>query len=149
MEPYLPPYVTSVRRTVNAPSASSSTTYNYDGLDEIRKRQNEANQLAVGRYQQLYGGDVAGSVASGQRIRDLLSSISSIEPVKVASQSSSSDMGGRSIDVTGSHEEPGATEYLPPNRMKSGARKKSMSNSVAGNPRGFRNDGAQTNERIA
>ena len=150
MASYLPTYLTSARSTFNAPSASESVTYDYSGQDEIRKRQDEAQQLSMGRYQQLYGGDVAGSVASGQRIRDLLSSIKSIEPVRIASRSSSSDGGGSSSDISGTHDEPAdAPLGLPPNRMRSGVRDKAMSNSIAGNPKGFGNDGRQLGTQYA
>ena len=136
MASYLPTYLTSVRRTVNAPRSSESVTYDYSGQDEIRKRQDEASKLSLGRFQQLYDGDVSGSVASGQRIRDLLSSIKSIPPVRIASSSSSSDMGGGSSEITGSHDEPDdAPQYLPPNRMRSGVRKKAMWNVNAGEPK--------------
>ena len=136
MASYLPTYLTSVRRTVNAPSSSESVTYDYSGQDEIRKRQDEASKLSLGRFQQLYDGDVSGSVASGQRIRDLLSSIKSIQPVRVASSSSSSDMGGGSAEITGSHDEP---DDAPPVRRPP----------LAGNPMNFRNDGKPRNAQIA
>lgn len=106
MASYLPPYLTRVQQSTNAPSSSESISFDYSGLDEIRKRQDEANQLGVGRYQQLYGGDVAGSVTSGQRIRSLLSSLKDIAPVRVSSISSSQDMGGGSTEIMGQHDEP-------------------------------------------
>lgn len=106
MTSYMPPYLTRVQQSTNAPSSSESISYDYSGLDEIRKRQDEANQLGIGRYQQLYGGDVAGSVSSGQRIRSLLSSLKDIEPVRVSSVSSSQDMGGGSTEIMGQHDEP-------------------------------------------
>ena len=150
MASYLPTYLTSARSTFNAPSASESVTYDYSGQDEILKRQDEARKLELGRYQQLYGGDVAGSVASGQRIRDLLASIKSIEPVRIASRSSSADGGGSSSAVEGDREDPApAPQMLPPNRMRSGVRAKAMSNSIAGNPKGFGNDGRQLGTQYA
>lgn len=71
-------------------SRSSSTSYDYSGADEILKRANEANQLAVARQGQLYDGDIKGSMVGGQRIRYLLSSLKDITPVRVSSQSDSS-----------------------------------------------------------
>ena len=106
MASYPPPYITGAKQSTDAPSSSESISYDYSGLDEIRKRQDEANQLGVGRYQQLYGGDVAGSVSSGQRIRSLLSSLKDIAPVRISSISSSQNMGGGSTEIMGQHDEP-------------------------------------------
>ncbi len=145
MASYMPPYLTRVQQSTNAPSSSESISYDYSGLDEIRKRQDEANQLGIGRYQQLYGGDVAGSVSSGQRIRSLLSSLKDIEPVRVASISSSQDMGGGSTEVAGQHDEPteekpsysttGFASVKPPNKQKAATRARTNSNILAGSPR--------------
>lgn len=99
----LPTHLTRVQTSTDAPSSSESVSYDYSGLDEIRKRQDEANKLGIARYQQIYGGDVPGSVASGHRIRSLLSSLQDIEPVRVASVSSSQNMGGGSTEVEGEH----------------------------------------------
>lgn len=132
MTSYMPPYITGAKATTNAPSSSESISYDYSGLDEIRKRQDEANQLGIGRYQQLYGGDVAGSVGAGQRIRSLLSSLKDIEPVRVSSVSSSQDMGGGSTEITGEHDEPNTDSPSAPKPSH-----------MAGNPHGFRNNGRQ------
>lgn len=134
--PYLPPYLTNVRTSTNAPSSSESISYDYSGADEIQKRQDEARQLAVGRYGQLYGGDVAGSVGAGQRIRDLLSSIKDIAPVRVSSSSSSRDGGGGSSELSGTHDEPDEQRPAAP----AGVVVKSRT-PLAGNPQGFGNDG--------
>jgi hypothetical protein len=75
-------------------------------MDEINKRKDEAAQLAGSRYQALYGGDVAGSVGAGQRIRSLLSSLKDIKPVRISSISSSSNMDGGSQAIQGHHEHP-------------------------------------------
>jgi hypothetical protein len=56
-------------------SSDSSVRYDYSGLDRHLKQQDELAQLRNSKYQQLYGGDVAGSVASTQRIRDLLAQL--------------------------------------------------------------------------
>jgi hypothetical protein len=149
MASYLPPYLTRVQQSTNAPSSSESISYDYSGLDEIRKRQDEANQLGIGRYQQLYGGDVAGSVGAGQRIRSLLSSLKDIEPVRVASYSSSQDMGGGSTEVSGEHDEPkeekpamqptydtrGVSGFKPPNKQTAKTRARVNNNILAGSPR--------------
>lgn len=89
-------YTTRFSGAGGSSSSGGSVSYDYSGLDEIRKRQNEANQLAVARQAQLYDGDIKGSMTGGQRIRYLLSSLSDIEPVRVSSVSknnSSSDSG--------------------------------------------------------
>lgn len=145
MPSYMPPYLTSVRGSTNAPSSSESISYDYSGLDEIRKRQDEANQLGIGRYQQLYGGDVAGSVSSGQRIRSLLSSLKDIEPVRISSYSRSDDGGSSSGEISGQHDEPqeqkpapsttGYVAVLPPNKQKASPRARANPNILAGEPR--------------
>lgn len=136
MASYLPTYLTNVRTSTNAPSSSESVSYDYSGADEIAKRKDEARQLAVGRYQQLYGGDVAGSVGAGQRIRDLLSSIKEIAPVRVSSTSSSSDGGGSSRELSGTHDEPREQQPAAPADVVVKSR-----TPLAGNPHGFGNDG--------
>jgi len=61
-------------------SSSGSTSFDYSGLDDALKKQDELAQTSHNKYQQLYNGDVAGSVGSAQRIRDLLSQLSAYAP---------------------------------------------------------------------
>lgn len=103
MASYLPPYLTSIQSSAPSQSQSESINFDYSGMDEIRKRKDEASQLASAKWQSLYGGDVAGSVGAGQRIRSLLSSLKDIQPVRVASYSSNSSMDGGSQTVSGHH----------------------------------------------
>jgi hypothetical protein len=148
----MPPYITGVRQDTNAPSSSESISYDYSGLDEIRKRQQQASELASGKWAQLYSGDIAGSVTSGQRIRSLLSSLNDIEPVRISSYSSNQDMGGGSSELTGSHDEPsqdrpnsqrrsyettGVAGRKTPNKQRPPARASAMSHVLAGEPRIF------------
>lgn len=137
MASYLPPYLTRVQGSAPSQKQSESITYDYSGQDEINKRKDEASQLASSRYGALYSGDVAGSVGAGQRIRSLLSSLKDITPVRISSYSSSSDMDGGSQSIEGHHDEDAAPamQYLPPNRMASGLRKRVMHNVLAGEPR--------------
>jgi len=140
MASYLPPYLTRAQSSAPSQSQSESISYDYSGMDEINKRKDEASQLAGSKYQALYGGDVAGSVGAGQRIRSLLSSLKDIQPVRISSVSSSSNMDGGSQAIEGHHDADAApdspqVQYKPPNRMPSGLRKKVMSNVLAGQPR--------------
>jgi hypothetical protein len=61
-------------------SSHSSASYDYSGLDDAIKKQDELAQTSHQKYQQLYGGDVAGSVGSTQRIRDLLTQLRAYAP---------------------------------------------------------------------
>jgi hypothetical protein len=137
MASYLPPYLTRAQSSAPSQSQSESISYDYSGQDEINKRKDEASQLAGSKYQALYGGDVAGSVGAGQRIRSLLSSLKDIQPVRINSISSSSNMDGGSQAIEGHHDADSAPDSpaVPPNRMNSGLRKKVMSNVLAGQPR--------------
>ena len=64
---------------IEGPSSSqksdSSVRYDYSGLDLHLKQQDELAKLRNAKYQQLYGGDVPGSVSAEQRIRDLLAQL--------------------------------------------------------------------------
>ena len=76
----LPPYLTRYSGGGGSQSSSDSTSYDYSGLAEHLKAQDEVDQLRDAKYQALYGGDVAGSVAAGNRIRSLLGVINSNAP---------------------------------------------------------------------
>ena len=85
--------------------SSSSTHYDFSGLDEQIKRQDSVDGLRGEKFASLYNGDVAGSVGAGGRIRSLLGIINSQSPgaternphseinplVKVSATSTSSD----------------------------------------------------------
>lgn len=102
----LPDYLTRY----SAPSSSSSTSesYDYSGFDDHIKRQDAIGALRDGKFAALYGGDVAGAVSSGNKIRDLLKTVRANTPnaterdpvqlttplVRVSSRSSSSNAGG-------------------------------------------------------
>lgn len=60
--------------------SSGSTTYDYSGLEEHLKRQDAISQLGGQKFAALYGGDIAGSVDAGNRIRGLLSSVRANAP---------------------------------------------------------------------
>ena len=64
---------------LEGPSSSqksdSSVRYDYSGLDLHLKQQDELAKLRNAKYQQLYSGDVPGSVSAEQRIRDLLAQL--------------------------------------------------------------------------
>lgn len=145
-----PPYLTSARRTVSAPGLRSSATYDYSGADEILKRKKEAGDLSAAYSDQLMNDPLA-SVSTGQRIRNLLSSLNEIAPVRIASQSQDYDGPSDSAEFGGTHEEPKESRpasspvvvagYKPTNKQKSAVRNKTMSNNIAGNPQGIGNDG--------
>jgi hypothetical protein len=105
-------------------SSSRSVSFDYSGLDDALKKQDELAQTSHSKYQQLYSGDVAGSVSSSQRIRDLLAQLSAHAPgvsekspyqissplsrVSSVSTSSSSD-----FDTGAAQSEPGDLPALP------------------------------------
>lgn len=106
-------------------SQSESTSYDYSGADEIRKRKDAASDLATSKWKSLYDGDVSGSIESGRRIRDLMDSIRTIQPVRIASTSSSSNSSNSGDSLEGYHGRdvtpPASAAGRPPN--------------LAGNPR--------------
>lgn len=91
-------------------SRSSNVSYDYEGLDDHIKRQDALAATRDAKFASLYGGDVAGSVVAGNKIRDLLKTLRANAPgtterdpyqiasplVRVSSQSSSnkSDVNG-------------------------------------------------------
>lgn len=106
-----PTHITRMSGPSSSQSSSSSVSYDYSGLDEIAKRKDEARQLGAAKWKALYDGDVGGSVAAGDRIRSLLSSLSEIQPVRVASSSSSGSSDSKSGTIEG---EPGGAMDPPP-----------------------------------
>lgn len=71
----LPKYLASYNSPNSSSSSSTSESYDYSGLDEHLKRQEMLAGQRDAKFAALYGGDVAGSVAAGSRVRDLLKAI--------------------------------------------------------------------------
>lgn len=109
----LPKYLLRASGPSSDQNFSESVTYDYSGADEIQKRQDEASTQAAARYKALYDGDIGGSVSAGQRIRDLLSSLGSIQPVRVAR----SDVSGGNEFTSGAFEGAHDQQMNPPPRM--------------------------------
>ncbi len=78
--PRLPPNITSLSGPSSESSGDISENFDYSGLDDHIKRQDEIGALHSAKYGQLYGGDVAGSVQAGQRIRGLLKQVQAFSP---------------------------------------------------------------------
>jgi hypothetical protein len=98
-----PSHITSYKAPGSSSSGSESYSLDYSGLDEIRKRQNEASATNAGRYKALYDGNPGDAIAAGQRIRDLLGSLNSIEPVRMSSYSSNSSSNADGPVIGGEH----------------------------------------------
>lgn len=115
---------------------SRSATYDYSGLDDHIKRQDAVSALKGEKFSALYGGDVAGSVAAGQKIRGLVDHLrltapdtTERDPHKVAMPHVvvKSESAGSSSGTTGSEftlSQPGAQPDVaapgqppPPQRM--------------------------------
>lgn len=67
-----PGYRESFRAPSSSMSSSSSVDYDYTGLDEHLKKQDQLAGLRDKRFADAYGGDVKGMVVAGNQIRDLL-----------------------------------------------------------------------------
>lgn len=76
----LPPKLTRFSDGGGSSSSSDSTSYDYSGLEQHLKAQDDVGALSAQKYGALYGGDVAGSVAAGRRIRSLLDVINANAP---------------------------------------------------------------------
>lgn len=68
-------YVTSYKGPSSSASASRSVSYDYSGLDDALKKQDELGALRTQKFSALYGGDIPGSVQAAQRIRGLLDAL--------------------------------------------------------------------------
>lgn len=116
-------------------SSSGSVNYDYSGPDEARKRRDSAADAAAQRYEQLYAGDVAGSVASGHKIRRLLASISELPGVRVDSVSSNASVDNDGGRMTFDEKAPPLSNYSPvaaqPNAIAQNRNKK-LANNVVG-----------------
>jgi hypothetical protein len=114
----LPQNLTTFSGGGGSSSTSDSTSYDYSGLQRHLEAQDEVDKLRTGKYQALYGGDVAGSVAAGSRIRSLLDVINANAPgateqspytivdplAKVSSSSSQRSSDGRGPQLEGYHD---------------------------------------------
>lgn len=94
-------------------SRSGSVNYDYSGPDEARKRRDSVADASAQRYEQLYAGDVAGSVASGHKIRRLLASISELPGVRVDSVSSNASVDNDGGRMTFDEKAPPLSNYSP------------------------------------
>lgn len=98
-----PSHITSYKAPSSQSSGSDSYSLDYSGLDEIRRRQNEASATNAARYKAIYDGNLSEAVMAGKRIRDLLGSMQGIEPVRMSSYSSNSSSSADGAAVGGEH----------------------------------------------
>lgn len=75
-----PRFLTSYSGGSGGREASLSASYDYSGLENHLKSQDMVDDLRAQKYAALYGGDVAGSVATGDKIRSLLGVINANAP---------------------------------------------------------------------
>lgn len=94
-------------------SSSGSVNYDYSGVDEARKRRDGIADAAAQRYEQLYGGDVGGSVASGHKIRRLIASLNELPGVRIDSVSSSASVDNDGGRMTFDEKEPPLSNSSP------------------------------------
>lgn len=116
----LPPYLTSYAGGGGHVSEASSTSYDNSGPERRSAAADELDKLRTAKFQALYGGDVPGSVAAGQRIRSLMGYLNSGEDSspRVANRSSSFSVDSRAPQLEGRHEPPEAPanpwQHAPP-----------------------------------
>jgi hypothetical protein len=117
-------------------SGSSSTSYDYAGLDEHIKRQDALGAARDEKFNALYSGDVQAGVGAGNRIRDLLKAVRAHAPgaderdphhivnplVRISSTSGSSSMSGDSGSGEFMPEAPGVEPQVPPANAALGRR---------------------------
>lgn len=96
--------LTNLRTGGGSSSGSSSTSYDYSGLDDHLKRQDAVEGLRGSKFAALYAGDIVSSTDAANRLRGLVSQLRTVAPgtderdphqlkrplVTVSSQSSSS-----------------------------------------------------------
>jgi hypothetical protein len=114
-----PSHLTSYKGPSSSSSVSSSESYDYSGLDDALKKQDELGALRTAKFGALYGGDIPGSVQAAHRIRGLVEAlrpyaadVSELHPSqvvaplsRVSSASSSSDHSSHSPQWDGTHED--------------------------------------------
>ena len=98
-------------QSYKAPSASASSsasdTYEYDGMDDLLRKRDEASALASQKQAALYKGDIAGSLSASARIRGLMDAIAAYESgqvplsrVRSRSRSTSMDIDGPQLSMS-------------------------------------------------
>lgn len=117
----LPGQLTQWSGPSSSQDSSESASYDYSGLDDLLKKQEEVGGLRDQKFRSIYDGDIPGAVATGGRIRDLLGAIRKHAPqaterspqaigaplVRVASSSSSSSSRSEAPSWHGQHDEAG------------------------------------------
>lgn len=108
----LPPYLTSYSGGGGHVSEASSTSYDNSGPERRSAAADELDKLRTAKFQALYGGDVPGSVAAGQRIRSLMGYLNSGEDLgpRVSSRSTSTSRDHRAPQLEGTHDPPAPRE---------------------------------------
>ena len=95
-------------KSYKAPSASASSsasdTYEYDGMDDLLRKRDEASAIDSQKQAALYKGDLAGSLSAGSRIRGLMDAIAAYESgqfplsrIRSRSRSTSMDIDGPQV----------------------------------------------------
>lgn len=110
--------ITGLSAPSRSVSRASDVNYDYSGVDEARKRRDGIADAASQRYEQLYAGDVAGSVTSGHKIRRLIASLNELPGVRIASISSKASANEDGGSATFSDEAPPLSSYSPVQGMK-------------------------------
>jgi hypothetical protein len=105
--------ITGITAPSTRVSRSSSVNYDYSGVDEARKRRDSIADSAAQRYEQLYGGDVSGSVTSGHKIRRLIASLNELPGVRIDSVSSNASVDNDGGRMTFDETEPPLSNYSP------------------------------------
>jgi hypothetical protein len=115
----LPPYITKLSAPNSSQSSSSNETYDYQGADDLVKRQDAVAGLRDSKFKALYGGDIPSSVEAASRIRSLLDTIRAHDPLatelkpvryitplsRLASTSSSGSSSSDGMRLEGVHSE--------------------------------------------
>ena len=113
----LPPLLTRVAGPSASSSQSSSKSSDYSGLDDLIKRQDAISAGRDDKFASLYSGDIAGSVTSGNRVRDLVRAVRAHAPnadernpmqvsqplSRITSESSSSSSNNDGGSIEGQH----------------------------------------------
>ena len=100
-----PPYLTRVSGPSSSQGGGTTTNFDYSGMEDRAKRLDLLPQVKSQKFAALYDGDIAGSVASGHRIRDLIDSIKNPRQpmVRIASTATSSENSSSGPTVEGTH----------------------------------------------
>lgn len=100
-----PPYLTRVSGPSSSQGGGTTTNFDYSGMEDRAKRLDLLPQVKSQKFAALYDGDIAGSVASGHRIRDLIDSIKNPRQpmVRIASTATSAENSSSGPTVEGTH----------------------------------------------